>query len=360
MSRPMSLAIEDRLRRAASRLGVMDPVGLAHPLLQRTFALPEGDARYADNALTPGAAPFEPSFSELQPNVLRFTVEPLGPDASGRERRDEATRECRRLIGPFFGQEAVRWFDKVSEEWRGTRGGGRLNYGAFFGSGYDRDGLYSSKVFYETQPQQLDALPVSLMGVVSTALQQLPTLYPLFTTVSCHREEGRQRVTFLHRGALRLGDLAPLLGELGLGRQLPGIMQIVGLALGGRFELPDKSVLVALGQTEEGPEFEIYILLGMIPDVPANFLDLLALGLIERPRELQALLRWLQAFTPDSADWPGRFSVLSVRATPASPPRVSLYLRPAEFEIGEPLEGTGAPTAEGSDFLIPVSAAPAA
>jgi hypothetical protein len=360
MSRPMSQAIENRLRSAANRLGVIDLVEQVHPLLQRTFALPEGDVRYADNALTPGAAPFEPSFSELQPNVLRFTLEPLGPEASGSERRDEATRECRRLIGPFFGHEAVRWFDKVSEEWRGSRGGGRLDYGAFFGAGYDRDGLYSSKVFYETSPQQLDALPLSLMRVVSTALQQLPSLYPLFTTVSCHRDEGRQRVTFQHRGSLRLNDLAPLLGELGLGRQLPGIMQIVGLALGGRFELPDKSVLMALGEAADGPEFELYILLGMIADLPPNFLDLLALGLTERPRELQALLRWLQAFTPDSAEWPGRFSVLSVRTTPASPPRVSLYLRPAEFEIPYGIVGGGVPATEGSDSMIPVSAAPAA
>ena len=71
----------------------------------------------------------------------------------------------------------------------------------------------------------------------------------------------------------------------------------------------------------------------MIPDVPPNFLDLLTLGLTERPRELQAMLRWLQAFTPEDRDWPGNFSVLSVRVSAQSPPRVSLYLRPAEFEV---------------------------
>ena len=78
-----------------------------------------------------------------------------------------------------------------------------------------------------------------------------------------------------------------------------------------------------------------------MPDVPPNFLDLLAMGLSERPRELQAMLRWLNAFTPESGDWPGNFSVLSVRVTPQSAPRVSLYLRPVEFEVRDRINGNG-------------------
>jgi hypothetical protein len=120
---------------------------------------------------------------------------------------------------------------------------------------------------------------------------------------------------------------------LGLSGQLAGLMQTVGLALGGRFELPDNSVLIALEDGEHGPEFELYVLLGMVPDVPRNFLDLLAMGLTERPRELNAMIRWLGAFTPESGDWPGNFSILSVRTSPHGSPRVSLYLRPVGFEI---------------------------
>jgi hypothetical protein len=45
------------------------------------------------------------------------------------------------------------------------------------------------------------------------------------------------------------------------------------------------------------------------------------------------MLRWLNAFTPESEDWPGNFSVLSVRTAAEMQPRVSLYLRPVEFEI---------------------------
>jgi hypothetical protein len=130
-----------------------------------------------------------------------------------------------------------------------------------------------------------------------------------------------------------LVNLTPLMERLGLAHQLPGLMQIFGLALGGRFELPERSVLLSLGLTDEGPELELYVLLGMLPDVPPTFLDLVALGLAERPRELKALARWLRALTPEKQDWPGNFSILSVRTTPRVAPRVSLYLRPVEFEV---------------------------
>jgi hypothetical protein len=333
MKRPLSESVAQRLSKAASKLNTADPTPLIKPLLDRTFSLPAGDPRYAANSLTPGAAPFEPSFSEAEPRVLRFTVEPLGPSAGPVDRRDEATREMRRLVRDFFGRDALRWLDEASEEWRETGSGSRLHYGAFFGSSYDHDGLATSKVYYETLPSQLDALPLPLFRVVATALRAMPNLVPLFTSITCRREHGSHRMTFLHRGVLRLADLGPLLDELGLSNQLPGIMQTFGLALGGRFELPDMSVLIALEHGHHGPEFEIYALLGMIPDLPRNFLDLLAMGLNERPRELDAMLRWLAAFTPESGDWPGNFSVLSLRTSREGPPRVSLYLRPVEFEI---------------------------
>lgn len=338
---PMSVAVERRLSSVAYKLGTADPVKIIKEFLDRTFPLPQGDARYARNSLTPGAVPFEPSFSETEPQSLRFTVEPLGPGASGRDRRDEATREMRRLVRHFFGKEALHWFDEKSEDWRGSGSGSGLNYGAFFGSTFDPNGLYKSKVYYETRPDQMAALPNPLFGLVSTALRTMPSLMPVFTTIACKKEMGLQRVTFLHRGVLRLADMGPMLDALGLGPQLAGLMQILGLALGGRFELPEDSVLMALGLGKDGPELELYAMLGMIPDVPQNFLDLLAMGLRERPRELQAMLRWLNAFTPESEDWPGNFSVLSVQVTPQSAARVSLYLRPVEFEVRDLVLGNG-------------------
>jgi hypothetical protein len=252
-------------------------------------------------------------------------------------RRDDATREMRRLIGPLFGGDALHWFDQRSEEWRGLASSGRLDYGAFFGTSFDRDGLHASKIYYEMQPYQVEALTGLLRPLIRMAMEAMPNLTPVFTSISCGRDNGGQRVTLFHRGPLRLRDLGPLLLKIGLGHQLPSLMQVIGLTLGGRFDLPERAVMIGLQDTPEGPELKLEIMLGMIPDLPPSFLDLLALGLSERPRELHALNRWLAAFTPESTDWPGRFSVLSIRTTPRTSARVTLYLRPIEFEVGQHL-----------------------
>ena len=341
MAQPLAPRIARQLSRASKMLGTADPVPTVGALLERSFPLPQGDPRYAKNSLTPGAAPIETSYSELEKGSLRFNLQPLGPDASGVDRRDDATREMRRLVSTFIGREALRWFDERSEPWRGFGGGSKLTYGAFFGSSYDRDGLYGSKVYYESGPGEIDSLPRDLLGVVSTSLATMPQLRPLFTTISALRDTGGQRMTFAHAQPLRLGDLQPLLDTLGLGNRMPGILQILGLVLGGRFDLPANSTLIGVGRGPDGPEIEIYVLLGMIPDLPPQFLSLLTLGLSERPRELSALERWMNAFTPEDDVWPGRFSIISVRTSSKVPPRVSLYLRPAEFEVPpQALQGT--------------------
>ncbi len=332
---PMSQVVGTRLRRAAQALGTADPLQYVGPLLQRTFSLPVGADAYAENVLSPGAAPCEPSFYEGEPNVLRFTILPLTPDSSPVSRRNEATREMRRLVGPLFGNNALRWFDQRSEEWRSSGSGANLDYGAFFGTAYDSDGLYASKVYYEMRPKEFESLPQSLKTLIKIALEQMPNLVPVFTSISCGRHRGGQRVTLHHRGPLRVNEMGPLLDKLGMSHQLPGLMQVIGLSLCGRFDLPERSVLIGLQETSEGTELKLEVMLGRIDDLPRSFLNLLSLGLAERPRELHALHRWLSAFTPDDGNWPGRFSVLSIRATPMTPARVSLYLRPVEFEIDE-------------------------
>jgi hypothetical protein len=333
MPTPWSTHVAARLHNAAARLGTADPSATLGGMLQRTFALPMGDERYARNYLAPMAAPIEASYSEMQADKLRVNLQPLGPEASGLDRRDEATREMRRLVGSNYGKEALRWFDGRSEAWRGFGTGGGLHFGAFFGTCHDRDGLYTSKVYYENGPGHIDALPMDLFGVVSTAMSLMPALRPLFTTISARRDKGSQRVTFAYPPPLRIADLQPLLDAFGLGARMPALLQILGLVLGGRFDLPPQSTLLGIGRGADGPEVELYVLLDRVPDVPPNFLGLLTLGLSERPRELHALERWLAAFTPEDEVWPGRFSILSVATSASVPPRVSLYLRPAEFEI---------------------------
>jgi hypothetical protein len=329
----MADVVKDRIQHAAGALGVASPLPWVGELLERSFALPYRDESYGRNALTPGAVPFEPSFSEREPGSLRFTVSPLGPDASPTSRRDEATREMRRLTYGRFGGDALRWVDEHSEDWRGTAGGSQLGYGGWLGSAYDHDGLAATKIYYELTPGQVGALPVKLRRVVQLARALIPGMTPVFMTLACRSEEGAQRVTFEHRGPLRLRDLEPLMHALELRHALPGLMQIVGVALGGRFVLPAGSTLIGVGAGRRGLELKLEVLLDRIPDLPSEFLDLLALGLAERPAQLRALHRWLAAFTPDGAEQAGEFSVLSVLAAPETRGRVSLYLRPVDFDV---------------------------
>jgi len=212
------------LGRAAERLDVADPRPFVGRIFQRSFSLPADDDRYARNILTPGAAPLEPSFSEEEPNKLRFTMEPLPLDASPHERTLESSREMRNLVGPLFGPEALRWFDARSEEWRGVTSPPGIRYGAFFGTSYDRNGLSASKVYYEMTPNQIHVLPPTLAKLAWRAMQIMPRLIPIFTSITCSRNSGRQRITFAHVGALSLNNLLPLMRAIGIERQHPKLM----------------------------------------------------------------------------------------------------------------------------------------
>jgi hypothetical protein len=354
MAQPLSARVAHRLGLAASKLGTKNPMAMMQRLIDDTFALPEDDPRYGDNALLPGAAPLEPSFGG--PGQLQFDIEPLGPGASPGDRRNAATSEMRRLVHGMFGREALHWFDRQSEPWRGLGSSASLRYGAFFGSSVDEDGLCSSRVTYETTPGQVEQLPPGLFRIVSAVLMAMPALRPVFTTLAAQRGLGLQRLTFFCPQAVKIADMKPLLETLGLGHRLPSILQVLGLALGGRFELPARSTLMAFGQSPEGPELELHVMLDMVPDLPPQFLELLTLGLSERPRELTALERWMDAFTPESDVWPGRFSMLSVRTTPTLAPKVSLALRPIEFEVSrEALEQRlpGVPSVRGTLAVPP-------
>jgi hypothetical protein len=92
---------------------------------------------------------------------------------------------------------------------------------------------------------------------------------------------------------------------------------------------------MGIGLAPDGPEFELYILLDRIPDLPVNFL----VAADARPERAPARnwvrsSAWMSAFTPDDDVWPGRFSIMSrAHESAHAPARVSCDLRPAEFEI---------------------------
>ena len=324
-------------------------------MIEESFAYPEGDPRYARNALMPGAAPLEPVFRTVAPQALSFNLEPLGPDATGGDRRDMASREMRRLVDENFGREALHWFDGASEPQRGMARSGALNYGAFFGSSFDGGGLQSATITYEGTGNTLGEVNPSMARLVTASMAALPGLRPIFTTLVAGRDYGSQWVTFLITNGFRLTDMQPMLDELGLGKRLAGILQVVGVALGGRFDIPSGAALVAFGRGPQGVELDFQVMLDAIPDVPPNFLQLLTMNLRERPRELAALERFLEAFTPEDNVWPGRFSILGIRIGPSGPAKVSLFLRPVEFEItpAAPL------MANGADGTGPAAGAPA-
>lgn len=331
--RPMSELVNDRLNTASLRLRTIRPSTMLAGMIEDSFAYPEGDPRYARNALSPGAAPLEAVCRMAQPQSLSFNLEPLGPDATGGDRRDMASREMRRLLADNFGREALRWFDGASESHRGMARSAALNYGAFFGSSFDGDGLQSATVTYEGDGNTSGGVNPALARLIGAAMAAMPGLRPIFTTLVAGRDYGSQWMTFLLSNGFRLADMQPMLDELGLGARLASILQVIGVALGGRFDIPAGAALVAFGRGPQGVELELQVMLDAIPDVPPNFLQLLTMNLRERPRELGALERFLEAFTPEDNVWPGRFSILGIRVGPSGPPRISLFLRPVEFEI---------------------------
>jgi hypothetical protein len=338
-----------RLQTASRRLGTTDPTTLIGGLLDRTFELPIGDPRYGNNALLPGYLPLETSFSETARDALRLDMEPLGPLATPHSRVHEVSRETRRLVASQYGNGALRWFDERSEPFRGSRLHGGARFGAWFGAAFDQQGLQETKVYYELGPSGVDELPPTLRHVCRVAQACLPRLVPIFTSISCNRSQGNQRVYFYHQGDLRLLDLEPLMHQLGIGHQLPSILTAVGLILGGRFVLPEGSVVIALRDTGKGIEMKVEILLPSVPDPPREMHGLIQLHLSQRPDSQQALEQWLRAMAPEEQRSVGDMTVVSVRVTPSTGARLTLYFRPSGYEQ------TSSRSREGADLIRPVS-----
>ncbi len=323
---------KQRLRLAAQRLGTQDPAQHIGGLLDRSFDLPIGDPRYGNNSLLPGHLPLETSFSETSHDALRIDMEPLGPLVSPHTRVHEVSREARRLVSGQYGDAALRWFDERSEAFRGSRLHGGAKFGAWFGAQFDAGGVGETKVYYELGPGDLDDLPPTLRHVCRVAQSCLPRLVPIFTSISCNRSQGNQRVYFYYAGDLRLLDLEPLMNQLGVGHQLPSLLTAVGLILGGRFVLPAGSVVIALRDTGKGIEMKFEILLPQIPDPPREMHSLIQLHMSQRPEAQRSLQRWLSAMTPEGNRTAGDMTVLSARVTPTTGARLTLYFRPSGYD----------------------------
>ncbi|MCB9762529.1 MAG: hypothetical protein H6739_22210 [Alphaproteobacteria bacterium] len=329
MAHRASDVVKQRLSVAARRLGVADPVPHLGSMLDRSFPLPLGDGRYGNNSLSPGAMALEHSFSELSPNALRLDMELAGPDATPQTRREETSREVRRLTHRNFGQEALRWFDHRSEPWRTAPVDGDARFGAFFGASFDNWGLNEAKAYYELRSDQLDTLPPNLQHAVRVARGSFPQLQPIFTSLACGRRRGAQRVYLFHPGELRLLDMEPMMHRLGVGHQLPSILAALGVITGGRFTLPAGSAVMGLRDTPKGIELKLDVLLPAFPDPPRQMHGLIQLHLAQRPESQRSLRNWMQAMSPDHGNV-GDMSVVGVKVNPKMPSRLTIYFRPTE------------------------------
>ena len=223
-----------------------------------------------------------------------------------------------RAVGPAFRHDpGSTGAARSGAAWVGPRGCSSAR-----GSAAPVTQAGSAAKTYEMLPHQVDAMPPELKALVRAAAETIPELKPIFTCIKCGRDESRQRVTFQHRAPLSLWRSVPCstasawaMGE--------SVMQIIGLCLGIR---PAALVVLALGRARVQTGG-----LGMIPVLPR---------IIRAPPA-----RAGRAPAPNPTDWnagcarsrlkgwPGQFSVLSLRVTPQTQARVSLYLRPIEFEI---------------------------
>jgi hypothetical protein len=307
------------LRTASRVLGTVDPSDEVGGLLDGALPLPAGHPRYR------ASHPFEPRFSETAGGALAFSVQVPENGPAGAGGVSAASQEVRHLLGSNFGRRALDWFDRRTDTARATAAGDDATTVI---SAFDRDGFREAQITYLWGPWFTDALPESAYRVATVVVDTMPGAQPAFTTVRAARQSGSQSMTFRFGAEMPLAALAPMMGELGLGRHHPSLVTAVALVLGARYTLPPESALLTLRPIGRGLELRLDIDLEAIPDLPANVADLLALQLSERPRSLRALEQWVAAFSPDGDGSPGSLSVLSVTVRPDMPARIALHIRP--------------------------------
>src|SRR5688572_12888067 len=112
-SEPASRLLHDRLREIARCLGTADPTGDLAEAIDSGFERPLDDETYGDNALQPGALPFEWSFSEAACGALRVDFEPCGPGTAAIDRQAAAGRLVRNIIRHGGGVGELADFDRA-------------------------------------------------------------------------------------------------------------------------------------------------------------------------------------------------------------------------------------------------------
>ncbi len=330
-----------KLLRTASRvLGTVDPSGPVTGLLDGALPMPPGDPAYRTRRA------FEPRFSETSGGSLAFSVQvpENGPGGSGGVAA--ASHEVRHLLGSNFGRQALLWFDRHTDRSQATAADGDS---ATVVSAFDRDGFREAQVTYLWGPWFTEGLPEVARRVGEVVMTTVPGAQPAFTTVRAARQSGSQAMSFRLVAELPLAALKPMMDQLGLGHQHQSLMTAVAFALGARYNLPAGCCLLTFRPMRHGIELRLDVDLELVPDLPENIADLLALELSERPRSLHALERWVAAFSPEDEESPGSLSVFSITVRPDLAARLSLHIRPRVVsEAGPPAIADPAPVGAGA------------
>ena len=157
MPHPTAASMAKRLlHQAAQRLGTVDPRPEVGDIIEESLAVPLGDPGSRHERM------LEPSFSETAPDHLSFLVTGAGPAFTPSDRVESATQALYRVARHNFGNDAAHWLDSRLEAAKSRGHKHSVQWGASFGSGFDRDGVTEASVHYEFGPMLMDALPSPL------------------------------------------------------------------------------------------------------------------------------------------------------------------------------------------------------
>lgn len=298
------------------------------PLLERTFGRPRGDPAYAVNTLAPGAVPLELSFSEREPAALRLDVEPFEPWLSPAKRRTETVEVMATTLRSCFGKEAAESLARATTPWL-VPAAPVQRFGAFYGAAFDPRGLAEATVYLELPRDSGWISPGPGSDLLETVRKHVPAAAPLMHAISYGRTGLAERTSLACLDELRLLDLAPLLGDLGLPHRAPALLDAALALSGGFFTLPAGTVVLGLRTTTAGIEVKLELLVACLP---ADAWDAVELLLVARPASAAAFRRWRMAVGEGGQDAnarPGTVNVVSARAGPEDGVELNVYVRPA-------------------------------
>lgn len=299
---PAAVWVRERLEQAARLYGVPHAFDGLDRIIAETFADTTGRA-YAVNQLQPGALPIEWSFSEEEPDSLRFEIQPFDP----------ALRPAERLlrVGQALSLASSESATRAAQPELTSDNRQLTTFGAFLGLSAHPTRPSRLKVYLEIPNGECP---------LHSALAGLSRVVPHFRSVAITEGDLSERTYYLATRGLDLGDLEQVCAALGMAHRFPGLVTSILELTGGAFFLPPKSALLGIRESQAGAELKIELVVGAA--APSEGI----MSRIERmlqPDRIAAFHRWAEFAAAGSGD--PRLTVVSVRVAPACPTRLSVY-----------------------------------